>query len=87
MVLLLATMSRHLVHWREFVADTHKFTVLDASNISYHVTFVNLWTHGQLDDKPGGVPQDEGGDEVPVDDVSQAADAPVRQTEGHKVRM
>lgn len=66
-----------------------KFTVacLDASNISYHVTFVNLGTHGQLDDEPGGVPQDEGGDEVPVDDVSQAADAPVRQAEGHQVRM
>lgn len=54
---------------------------------SYHVTLVNLRTHGQLDDKPGGVPQDEGGDEVPVDDVSQAADAPVRQAEGHKDRM
>lgn len=53
---------------------------------SYNVTFVHLWTHGQLDDKPGGVPQDEGGDEVPVDDVSQAADAPVRRAEGNKLR-
>lgn len=42
---------------------------------------MDLGTHRQLDDEPGGVPQDEGGDEVPVDDVSQAADAPVRRTE------
>lgn len=46
---------------------------------TYHVTFVHLGAHGHLDDEPGGVPQDEGGDEVPVDDVSQAADAPVRK--------
>ena len=44
-------------------------------------------THGHLDDKPCGVPQDEGGDEVPVDDVSQAADAPARQTEKNKLRL
>lgn len=43
---------------------------------------MNLGTHGQLDDEPGGVAQDEGGDQVPVDDVPQAADAPVRPTEG-----
>lgn len=45
---------------------------------------MHFGTHGQLDDEPGGVPQDEGGDEVPVDDVSQATDAPVRQAEEHK---
>lgn len=39
---------------------------------------MHLRTHGQLDYKPGGIPEDEGRDEVPVDDVSQAADAPVR---------
>lgn len=71
----------------DWSGDKFKAGLLDASNISYHVTFVHLGTHGQLDDEPGGVPQDEGGDEVPVDDVSQAADAPVRQAEGHKVRM
>lgn len=43
---------------------------------------MHLGTHGQLDDEPGGVAQDEGGDEVPVDDVPQAADAPARPTEG-----
>lgn len=53
---------------------------------SYHVTFVHLRTHGQLDDEPRGVPQDEGGDEVPVDDVPQAADAPVRRAEENKPR-
>lgn len=47
---------------------------------------MHLGAHGHLDDKPGGVPQDEGGDEVPVDDVSQAADAPVRITEEDKLR-
>lgn len=31
---------------------------------------MNLWTHGQLNDEPGGIPQDEGGDQVPVNDVS-----------------
>ena len=41
---------------------------------------MHLGAHGQLDDEPGGVPQDEGGDEVPVDDVPQAADAPARRT-------
>lgn len=51
---------------------------------SYHVAFVHLGTHGQLDDEPRGVPQDEGSDEVPVDDVPQAADAPARQAEGNK---
>lgn len=45
---------------------------------SYHVALVHLGTHGQLDDEPRGVAQDEGGDEVPVDDVPQAADAPAR---------
>lgn len=49
--------------------------------MTYHVAFVNLRAHGELDNEPGGVPEDEGGDEVPVDDVSQAANAPVRQTE------
>lgn len=49
---------------------------------SYHVALVHLGTHGELDDEPGGVAQDEGGDEVPVDDVPQAADAPARPTEG-----
>lgn len=49
---------------------------------AYHVAFVHLGTHGHLDDEPGGVPQDEGGDEVPVDDVPQAANAPVRPTKG-----
>lgn len=39
---------------------------------------MHLGIHGQLHDEPGGVPQDEGGDEVPVDDVPQTADAPVR---------
>lgn len=39
---------------------------------------MHLWTHGELHDEPGGVPQDEGGDEVPVDDVPQTADAPGR---------
>lgn len=34
-----------------------------------------------MHDEPSGVPQDEGGDEVPVDDVPQAADAPMRQME------
>lgn len=29
---------------------------------THHVTFVHLWAHGQLDDEPGGVSQDEGGD-------------------------
>lgn len=41
---------------------------------------MHLGAHSHLDDEPGGVPQDEGGDEVPVDDVSQASDAPVRET-------
>lgn len=39
---------------------------------------MHLWVHGQLHDEPGGIPQDEGGDEVPVDDVPQTADAPAR---------
>lgn len=47
---------------------------------------MHLRAHGHLDDKPGGVPQDEGGDEVPVDDVPQAADAPVRITEEGKLK-
>lgn len=45
---------------------------------AHHVALVHLWIHGQLHDEPGGVPQDKGGDEVPVDDVPQTADAPVR---------
>lgn len=45
---------------------------------SHHVALVHLWIHGQLHDEPGGVPQDEGSDEVPVDDVPQTANAPVR---------
>jgi len=44
---------------------------------------VHLGAHGHLHDEPGGVPQDEGGDEVPVDDVPQAADAPVRRARGN----
>lgn len=53
---------------------------------SYHVALVHLGAHGHLNDEPGGVPQDEGGYEVPVNDVSQAADAPVR-TEGGKTQL
>lgn len=37
---------------------------------------MHFWAHGELDHEPCGVAQDEGGDEVPVDDVSQAPDAP-----------
>ena len=37
---------------------------------------MDLGAHAELDDEPGGVAQDEGGDEVPVDDVPEAADAP-----------
>lgn len=40
---------------------------------------MDLWVHGELDDEPGRVAQDEGADEVPVNDVPQAADAPVRR--------
>lgn len=53
---------------------------------SYHVALVHLGAHGELHDEPGGVPQDEGGDEVPVDDVPQAADAPARRAEGIRGR-
>lgn len=62
---------------------THKSIQEDSNTWSaaYHVTLVHLGTHGQLDDEPGGVSQDEGGDEVPVDDVPQAADAPARRAE------
>lgn len=49
---------------------------------TYPITFVHLGTHRQLDNKPGSVPQDKGRDEVPVDDISQAADTPVRTTTG-----
>lgn len=71
------------------VGQTHNPRQLSASrslwdsgfNKSYHVALVHLGTHGQLDDEPGGVAQDEGGDEVPVDDVPQAADAPARTTQ------
>lgn len=44
---------------------------------TYHIALVHLRTHRQLDNKPGSIPQDKSRDEVPVDDVSQAADAPV----------
>lgn len=44
-----------------------------------HIALVHLGTHRQLDNKPGSVPEDKGRDEVPVDDVSQAADAPQAQ--------
>lgn len=53
---------------------------------AHHVALVHLGAHGQLDDEPGGVPQDEGGDEVPVDDVPQAADAPERRADENKLR-
>lgn len=45
---------------------------------SHHVAVVHFSVDGQLHDEPGGVPQDEGGDQVPVDDVPQTADAPGR---------
>lgn len=47
---------------------------------------MHLGAHGELHDEPGGVPQDESSDEVPVDDVPQAADAPARRAEGIKGR-
>lgn len=37
---------------------------------------MHFWAHGELDHEPRGVTQDEGRDEVPVNDVSQAPDAP-----------
>ena len=37
---------------------------------------MDLGAHAELDDEPGGIAQDEGSDQVPVDDVPQAADAP-----------
>lgn len=37
---------------------------------------MHLWVHGELHHKPGGIAQDEGCDQVPVDDVPQAPDAP-----------
>ena len=46
---------------------------------------MHLWAHGQLNDEPGGIPQDEGSDQVPVDDVSEAADAPMRRAEEDKL--
>lgn len=50
----------------------------EGGGASHHVALVHLWTHGELHDEPGGVPQDEGGDQVPMDDVPQTADAPGR---------
>lgn len=32
--------------------------------------------HRQLDNEPSGVPQDKSGDQIPVDDVPQTANAP-----------
>lgn len=43
---------------------------------------MDLRAHGELDHKPCGVAQDESGDEVPVDYVSQAPDAPGAAGEG-----
>ena len=37
---------------------------------------MHLRVHGKLYDEPSGVPQDESCDQVPVDDVPQAADTP-----------
>ena len=54
---------------------------------TYHITFMHLGAHSHLDDEPGGVPQDEGGDEIPVDDVSQASDAPARKTKEDELML
>ena len=37
---------------------------------------MHLRVHGELYNEPSGVPQDESCDQVPVDDVPQAADTP-----------
>lgn len=35
-----------------------------------------IGVHGELNDEPGRIPQDEGGDQVPVDDVPQTPNTP-----------
>lgn len=45
---------------------------------------MHLGAHGELDNEPSGVPQDEGGDKVPVDDVSEASNTPERKTQEGK---
>lgn len=44
----------------------------------YLIALVDIVVN-QLKQKPHGIPQDEGGDQVPVDDVSKASYAPVPQ--------
>ena len=40
---------------------------------------MDLWVHGELHNEPGGVPEDERCDEIPVDDVPQTTDTPERE--------
>ena len=49
---------------------------------THHIALVDFGAHGELDHKPRGVAQDEGRDEVPVDDVSEAPDAPGGSRQG-----
>lgn len=46
------------------------------SFVSHPVALVHVGAHGELNGEPRRVSQDEGGDEVPVDDVPEAANAP-----------
>lgn len=37
---------------------------------THHIALMHLRVHGELDDEPGGVPEDECWDQVPVDYIS-----------------
>lgn len=62
-----------------FVSSSDARSSRSSADNAHHVALVDLGAHGELNNEPGGVPQDEGGDQVPVDDVPQAPDAPARR--------
>lgn len=66
--------------------DLYTFNaVLCMLTSTHHVTFMHLRVNDQMDDEPGGVSQDEGGDEVPVDDVSETSNTPERRIQENKL--
>ena len=44
---------------------------------THHITLMYCRVHGELNHEPGSVPQDEGCDQIPMNDVPQAADTPI----------
>lgn len=43
---------------------------------TYHIALMHLWVHSQLHYEPRSIAQDESRNQIPVNDVPQAADAP-----------